>query len=174
MTPPQIEKRCKIEKGEILMLIQKTRIITIVVVCAASVLAADPHGTLVSWGSNDGFPTHSDTIYNQSTPPDANDYFIAVDAGMWHSIALKADGSLVAWGADDNEFDEITNQVSDTPSGNDFTAVAAGYYHNVAIKSDGSLAAWGDDYYGQAAGKLPPGNDFTSARDTCCTRGFSL
>ena len=112
------------------MLTKTNLIICIALTLTACSLAVDPQGSITGWGSNDGFPEHSVTTYNQATPPDSNDYFIAVDAGMWHSIVLKADGSILAWGADDNEFDEDTFQVADTPAGNDFTDIAAGYYHN--------------------------------------------
>ena len=52
-------------------------------------------------------------------------------------MALKRDGSVVAWG--NNTYGECT-----VPSPNDgFTAVAAGAYHCLGLKSDGSVVAWG-------------------------------
>ena len=74
--------------------------------------------------------------------PTGND-FVAISAGGRHSLALKSDGSLVAWGFNDD------GQVSGTPTGNDFIAIAAGGYHNLALKSDGSLVAWGRTDQGQ-------------------------
>lgn len=102
-------------------------------------------GTLVSWnpGSGAALPT----------PP--GDDFVAVAAGLWHGVALRADGSLVSWGPD------FYGEVSLTPTGNGFLAVAAGDYHSVALRADGSLASWGDDSEGQVQ-STPPGNDFVA------------
>ncbi len=58
-------------------------------------------------------------------------------------MAVKADGSLVCWGDDD--------QVSNTPTTAEFVAVAAGVRHSVAVKKEGSLASWGDDIDGQVS-----------------------
>jgi hypothetical protein len=64
--------------------------------------------------------------YGQATPPEGND-FVTVSAGGGHSLALKADGSIVGWGRSD--FGQAT-----PPSGNDFVAVSAGGWHSLAIK----------------------------------------
>jgi len=58
-------------------------------------------------------------------------------------VALRTDGSMVAWGRDDY------NQVSNTPSGTGFTQVDGGAYHCVALRTDGSMESWGVDDQGQ-------------------------
>ena len=57
-------------------------------------------------------------------------------------VALRSDGSLVAWG--DNSLGQ-----TDVPTGNDFVAIVAGDGYNLALKSDGSLVAWGEDTSGR-------------------------
>ncbi|MBT4466406.1 MAG: hypothetical protein HOD03_06960, partial [Planctomycetes bacterium] len=52
-------------------------------------------------------------------------------AGGYHSVALRADSSLVSWGNDGDL------QVTNTPVGNNFTQVSAGGYHSVALESYG-------------------------------------
>ena len=47
----------------------------------------------------------------------------AIAAGGWHSLALKADGSIVGWG--DNGFGQI-----DVPGATNFVAIAAGRQTN--------------------------------------------
>jgi hypothetical protein len=105
----------------------------------------DLSGRVVGFGSNG---------YEQLDLPKSDSY-IAVDGGWDHCLALKADGSLVAWGRDNYD------QVSLTPGGNDFVAIDAGYYHNVALKSDGSLVAWGRDNYNQVS-TAPVGTGFVA------------
>ncbi|MBI2319416.1 MAG: hypothetical protein HYU75_21060 [Betaproteobacteria bacterium] len=75
-----------------------------------------------------------------------------VVAGSFHSVALRTDGSLWAWGINsEGELGDGTATDRHAPVliGTGFVSVAAGFYHTVAIKSDGSLWAWGYNYYGQ-------------------------
>ena len=68
---------------------------------------------------------------------------VSVAAGWSHSLGLKTDGSIVAWGY--NNYGQCN-----IPSPNTgFTAVAAGYIHSLGLKEDGSIVAWGYDYWGQ-------------------------
>lgn len=77
-----------------------------------------------------------------------------VVAGGGHSVAIKTDGSLWAWG--DNTKGQLghgTNISKSTPTkigvATNWTAIAAGSTHCLALKSDGSLWAWGENTYGE-------------------------
>jgi len=88
----------------------------------------------VAWGDNSA---------GQTTVPAPNADFIAVAAGDYHSVGLKADESIVAWGS---------NWVGQTniPEPNaDFIAIAAGGNHSLGLKTNGSIVAWGENNYGQ-------------------------
>ena len=79
----------------------------------------------------------------QTTVPLGLTNVVAVAAGISHSLALKSDGTVVAWG--DDHFGE-----TNIPSGlTNVVAVAACYLHSLALTSDGTVVAWGDTYYGQ-------------------------
>ncbi|MHC4302183.1 MAG: hypothetical protein ACYS7Y_33405 [Planctomycetota bacterium] len=52
---------------------------------------------------------------------------MAIAAGEEHSLALRADGSVVGWGWN-------ANGRATPPAGNDFVAISAGYSHSLAIK----------------------------------------
>jgi len=74
-----------------------------------------------------------------------------ISAGGNHSFALKADGSLWAWGH--NWYGQLGDGSTRDASfpkliGNDFVSISAGWDKTVAIKSDGSLWIWGSNYYG--------------------------
>ncbi|MGI6144793.1 MAG: LamG-like jellyroll fold domain-containing protein, partial [Peptococcia bacterium] len=71
---------------------------------------------------------------------------IAISAGSYFSMALKADGSVVVWGY--NEHGQC-NVPEEARSG--VIAISAGGFHCLALKADGSVVAWGDNsiYYKQ-------------------------
>ena len=62
---------------------------------------------------------------------------IAVAAGTAHSLALRADGTVAAWG--DSTYGQISVPIGLT----NVVAIAAGDLHSLALKSDGTVVAWG-------------------------------
>jgi alpha-tubulin suppressor-like RCC1 family protein len=82
-------------------------------------------GTVVGWGGQVVPQVASGTIFTK------------IAAGNSFNLALKNDGTIVAWG--DNSFGQST-----VPSGlNGVIAIAAGSTHSLALKNDGSVVAWG-------------------------------
>ena len=77
-----------------------------------------------------------------------------VSCGFYHTVAIKSDGSLWAWGY--NYYGQLgdgttTERLSPAHigSGTDWSSVSCGFEHTVATMSDGSVWAWGHNYYGQ-------------------------
>jgi alpha-tubulin suppressor-like RCC1 family protein len=77
-----------------------------------------------------------------------------VAAGYFHTLAIRADGTLWTWGQNSSGvlgLGDSANRLFPTQVGSatNWTRVAAGSYHTLAIRSDGSLWAWGLNFYGQ-------------------------
>jgi alpha-tubulin suppressor-like RCC1 family protein len=94
-------------------------------------------GQIVGWGS---------MVLPQFNP---GTHFIAVAGGGEHSLALKSDGTVVAWGR--NLSGEAT-----VPAGlSNVIAIAAGGRSgsgfNLALKRDGRVIAWGDNAHLQTS-----------------------
>ena len=66
------------------------------------------------------------------------DIFKMIAAGSKHSLAIKKDGSVVAWGC--NEHGQC-----DVPEGNDFIDITAGESISLALTKNGYVKAWGDN-----------------------------
>jgi alpha-tubulin suppressor-like RCC1 family protein len=81
---------------------------------------------IFAWGNN-----------SSAVPAGLSSGVVAIAAQGRHSLALKADGSVVAWG--DNDSGQSTVPVG--LSG--IVAIAAGSAHSLALKADGSVVAWG-------------------------------
>lgn len=92
--------------------------------------AVMPQGSIVGWGS-------------QVVGIDLSSGFTSAATGGYHSLGLKTDGSIVAWG--DNHARQCI-----VPSPNSgFMAIAAGYGHSLGLKANRSIVGWGDNTYGQ-------------------------
>jgi alpha-tubulin suppressor-like RCC1 family protein len=73
---------------------------------------------------------------------------IAIAAGDYHALALRSNGSVLAWGQNDAgqlAASSITGSLVPIPvSGlGGVTAIAAGTFHSIALKSDGNRGGVG-------------------------------
>ena len=92
-----------------------------------------PAGRVVAWGCQDG------GNWGQCNIPSGLTTVTAVAAGQYHSLALRRDGTVVAWGCGAN----APGQCS-VPTGlSGVTAIAAGTDQSLALRSDGTVVAWG-------------------------------
>ena len=73
----------------------------------------------------------------------ASSGLLAIAGGLYHSLALRSDGTVAAWG--DNGSGQTTIPVGLS----NVVAIAAGDFHSLALKRDGTVAAWGDNGLGQ-------------------------
>ncbi len=129
-------------------------------------LALLADGSVLSWGYNGLGQLGDATINNHSTPVAVLDNYsnvlsgiVGISAGQTHSLALRNDGSVLAWGhnfygqlGDGSTTDSATPTVMTTAGGttiNGISAVSAGLTHSLLLKSDGTLLACGADQYGQ-------------------------
>jgi hypothetical protein len=134
-------------------------------------------GTLVTWGGNDNSaaPLYAEpdvidvacgsgylaalrasrrVVVSSNAPylappVSAQSGVARIAGGRAHLLALKDDGSLLAWGA--NVYGQASPPAQ-AQSG--VIAIAAGDFHSLALKADGSVLAWGANGWGQT--NVPP------------------
>jgi alpha-tubulin suppressor-like RCC1 family protein len=136
-------------------------------------IALKNDGTVWTWGSNGfGGPLGDGTTTDRSTPvqvkgPGGIGFLTGVTAiagGDHHTIALKNDGTVWAWGRNDSgqlgdgtassTYTGISTPVQvKGPGGIDFLtdvkAIAGGGHHTIALKNDGTVWTWGLNDNGQ-------------------------
>src|ERR1043165_5070022 len=90
---------------------------------------------------------------------------IAIAAGREHSLALRADGTVYAWGANNaKQLGSISDsaatfKTTPQPLGLGYSvAIAAGGDHSLAIDRSGTIYAWGSDSEGQLGNGATTGN----------------
>ncbi len=128
------------------------------------VMAIREDGHLYTWGSNtygqignNANNTNAVTTPYKLTPSSGPGVWRAVAPGYQHSVAIQADGTLWAWGA--NTHGEVGLGTTGSPQkkavqvGTAHTAqyVAAGMGFTLLIRADGTLMTWGQNLYGTLA-----------------------
>ena len=125
-------------------------------------------GTLWMWGSNNAIAIANgqlgdNTIVHRSSPVQtvaSGTNWKQVASGGWHSVAVKTDGTLWLWGANnisfggtgqlgDNTIANKSSPVQTISAGSNWKQCFAGSNHTTAIKTDGTLWIWGGNSYGQ-------------------------
>ncbi|POM25853.1 Regulator of chromosome condensation (RCC1) repeat protein [Actinomadura rubteroloni] len=113
-------------------------------------------GTVWAWGSNASGQLGDGTTTNRTTPVQVSGLtniartIGSIDAGGNHSLAVKSDGTVVAWGSN------ASGQLGDGTTTNrtapvavsgltNVRAVSAGDNFSLALKNDGTVWAWGNN-----------------------------
>jgi alpha-tubulin suppressor-like RCC1 family protein len=140
-------------------------------------LAIKTDGTLWVWGEDDGqlgIPTSATTNTGVPVLPTqvGTSNWTAVACGLAHSLAIKSNGTLWAWGA--NQEGQlgigVGNAGQATPiqvgTANNWLKVFANDFYSFAIKTDGTLWSWGQGGSGvgiaDALGYIGLPNDYSS------------
>jgi alpha-tubulin suppressor-like RCC1 family protein len=105
----------------------------------------------ICWTFTNNVPPFTHQTCSNS-PPDLTNA-VAVAAGPAHCLALRSDGSVVAWGW------AVEGQTNIPPGLSNVVAISTGDYFCLALRSDGTVAAWGCGLYGNT--NVPP--DLTNA-----------
>jgi len=132
----------------------------------AAVGAIKTDGTLWMWGYNSYGQLGTNDMTNYSSPVQTiagGTNWKQLAVGSYHSIAIKTDGTLWAWGQNyygglgDNTTGTVPNPKLNSKSspvqtiagGTNWKQVAAGDAYSAAIKTDGTLWNWGYNAQGQ-------------------------
>ncbi|MDR2018958.1 MAG: hypothetical protein LBQ00_08890 [Syntrophobacterales bacterium] len=120
-------------------------------------LALDSNGTVWAWGKNSSGQLGNGTKTNRTAPAQVKGLsgvtVTAIAAGGDHSLAIKEDGTALAWGR--NKFGQLgdgtkINRLIPTPVVNlTAKALTAGWYHSLAVEDNGDVLAWGRNNNGQ-------------------------
>jgi alpha-tubulin suppressor-like RCC1 family protein len=122
-------------------------------------MAPGPGGEILAWGGNASGELGDGTTQSRSTPVVVRDLgghglVLGVAAGVTHSMAVTADGDVLAWGH--NASGELGSQNSSdsllpvlVKGVKRARAVAAGDGWSMALESDGTVLAWGNNQSGQ-------------------------
>jgi alpha-tubulin suppressor-like RCC1 family protein len=123
-------------------------------------------GSLWAWGRNtygqlgNGTNDSSNVPLRVVSTDVSGTKWVSGEGGIYHSLGLRDDGSLYAWGS--NSYGQLgngTNDSSNVPvrvkdsiidvSGTKWVGGGGGYYHSLGLRDDGSLWAWGLNNFGQ-------------------------
>jgi len=121
-------------------------------------LGVRENGTAWAWGSNANGRLGDDTTTARSSPVSVVGGFTdwcQVSAGNAHSLAVRCNGTVWAWGSNANGRlgDDTTisrsSPVSVVGGFTDWCQVSAGDAHSLAVRCNGTVWAWGSNSSGQ-------------------------
>lgn len=120
-------------------------------------LAIKTDGTLWSWGYNANGELGLGYVIvslNSITQVGTDTNWQKISSNGYHSVAIKTDGTLWAWGANSGSQlgnGTTTDRTSPEQIGvsTDWQKIAAGRSFTYAIKTDGTLWSWGEGLYGE-------------------------
>lgn len=120
-------------------------------------LALMRDNTLLSWGANANGQLGDGGSVDRPDPQEILDSSLnitAISAGWQFSLALRADGRVLSWGA--NNWGQLGNGSTDNVDRpeyvhglDDIVAISAGFEHALALARDGRVWAWGCNHSGQ-------------------------
>jgi len=125
-------------------------------------MALKADGSVWAWGYNNygqlglGNTTQRTVPFKIEQDINSNDFnnVEKISSAYEHNLALKADGSVWAWGRNNyGQLGDGTTSTRTMPQQLNFIenvlSICAGAYHSMALKADGSVWAWGYNNYGQ-------------------------
>ena len=109
---------------------------TVGAIAASGALSSGAHAqSAACWGRN---------LEGQCNPPTNLGSIQSIAGGLYHSIALRTNGSVVCWGSSGEGQTAV-------PAGlGPASAIASGHLHNLALLSNGTVVAWGRNLEGQS------------------------
>ncbi len=152
------------------------------------------NGTVRCWGSNGGGTLgrgYTDSFSHSfpESPVLGLTGATSVVAGLFHTCAIRADGTVMCWGGNsEGQLGDGTTAAHYMPAAvaglTGITKLSAGYQHTCALRNDGAVLCWGLNQSGQCGGPtttrdilsatLVPGIndavDVTVAEHTSCAR----
>lgn len=120
-------------------------------------LALRNDGTIWAWGCNNQGELGNGTVTTRSTTPvqvSGLTGVTAMSAGGYHSVALKSDSTVWAWGNNwEGEFGDGTNICRSTPAQvpvfANVTGIITGRFHTAVLNSNGTVLTCGYNNFGQ-------------------------
>lgn len=128
---------------------------------ASHTLARAMDGSLWAWGGNAKSQLGNNATADVQQPTKINttpaSTWVSVAAGGTHSLGIRADGTLWAWG--DNSSGQLgvatTNTAVTAPiptqvgTASNWSVIASGLAHSLGVRTDGTLYGWGSNSNGQ-------------------------
>jgi hypothetical protein len=102
-------------------------------------------GTVFDWGvqspsvfTNNGYlPPNTPIAALLTNIPIGATNIVSATAGAFHCLALRSDGTVLAWGYNNGGTTNIPAEATN------IVAISTGWFHNLALRDDGQLIQWG-------------------------------